>query len=290
MAVLADPPWSADPVWAAQVAALASFPGGLRVLELCAGAGTACLALQALLGREKVSLAGAWDVDGSLAAVHKVVHGQEEALHLGPVAGDILRTPDSSFPDAHIVVAGPPCPPWSSIGQRGSFSDPRSSPFLRVVDILGQLARRESGAAPLVLFVLGNVEGIRHRAGGSGRAPLGELMDRLGQALPSHWALSWSVLASTDYGLPQSRRRVFVVGRNTLRAGPPAAGAPPPFRLRVQPRDLLDREASGSGPSRYTALQQGNLAGFKAWYAAEMADPARKGQLAFVDVSRDVSG
>ena len=34
-----------------------------------------------------------------------------ECLHLGPVAGDIMRVKLASLPDAEAVISGPPCPP-----------------------------------------------------------------------------------------------------------------------------------------------------------------------------------
>ena len=56
------PPWTTDSVWQDTVASLVNFPLGVSVLELCAGAGTASIALKLILGQDEAVLAGAWDI------------------------------------------------------------------------------------------------------------------------------------------------------------------------------------------------------------------------------------
>ncbi len=73
-----QPPWTADPVWRDTVASLVNFPVGLSVLELCAGAGTASIALKFLLCQDKFVLAGAWDIAPDLAPIFMTVHGNIE--------------------------------------------------------------------------------------------------------------------------------------------------------------------------------------------------------------------
>ena len=108
------PKWTQDPAWQGYVAALADYPRGISVLELCAGTGAATVALQLLLGASKVRLAGAWDLDPDLQRIYDVVHPGASNVRLGK-RGDILKTELSEFPDASILVAGPPCP-GSSLG------------------------------------------------------------------------------------------------------------------------------------------------------------------------------
>ncbi len=61
-----QPPWTKDSVWQDAVSSLVNFPPGLSVMELCAGAGTASIALKFLLGQDKAVLAGAWDISPDL--------------------------------------------------------------------------------------------------------------------------------------------------------------------------------------------------------------------------------
>ena len=146
---LGSPPlWTRDEVWRSHVAALAAFPAAVSVLELCAGTGAASIALQLLLGWGKVRLAGAWDLDEDLRTVYDIVHGPSApGVHLGQ-PGDILTTDLAAFPDAHVVVAGPPCPPFSACGKRLNLEDHRARPFERCVDILAELSRRRTPGQP----------------------------------------------------------------------------------------------------------------------------------------------
>jgi hypothetical protein len=153
MARITDPPWAADAVWQEHKTALDQWPAGLAVLELCAGAGTAGIALQLLLGPGKWETAGAYDMDPELNSVHALLHGQTAAaqrVHCG-ASGDILTIDVDRFPPAHIIVAGPPCPPYSSIGKRAGLADERARPFVRCIDIICQQASRQ-GPRPLLFL------------------------------------------------------------------------------------------------------------------------------------------
>ena len=143
------PPWTTDPVWDDTVSSLVNFPPGLSVLELCAGAGTASIALKLLLGQHKVILAGAWDISPDLAPIFSTFHGQlDHNVFLGPSRGDIMSTNLASFPCANIVVGGPPCPPFSSCGRRMAMLDSRVRPFERCIEVICELDnRRRQGKA-----------------------------------------------------------------------------------------------------------------------------------------------
>ena len=150
--LLGKPPvWVQNAVWQGFVRRLGSLPFAASVLELCAGAGTASLALQLLLGVDKVRLAGAWDIDPALQGIHQAIHGlakTKRRVHLGPHHGDILALDLRSFPSANILVAGPPCPPFSSCGKRMALGDPRAKPFERCLDILAELDSRAACEEP----------------------------------------------------------------------------------------------------------------------------------------------
>ena len=98
------PLWTQDSVWQSHVATLAQFPRKLSILELCAGAGTSSLALNLLLGPDKVHLSGAWDICyDKRPEMYKLAHGSDKvcgsgALHFGPEEGDIMATPLDEFP------------------------------------------------------------------------------------------------------------------------------------------------------------------------------------------------
>eukprot|EP00959_Pyramimonas_sp_CCMP1952_P095847 2004242-Pyramimonas_sp.AAC.1 len=59
-----------------------------------------------------------YDVDPSLKSIVESVHstGRGGVCNVGPVAGDITGIIARSIPDVDLIVAGPPCPPWSRTG------------------------------------------------------------------------------------------------------------------------------------------------------------------------------
>jgi len=158
-----EPAWTHDPSWTSLKQQLADLKEPVRLLELCAGASTAAYALHLLIGKDKVSLAGAYDLDIECAKVARAVHGQLAPGHkFGSYEGDVMRTAIESFPYADLLVAGPPCPPFSKLGQRKTFEDSRAAPFWRIIDII----HHQASIGQLKGFLLENVEGIAQKVKG----------------------------------------------------------------------------------------------------------------------------
>ena len=185
------PPWTADATWTALLRECSAFTGRLKVLELCSGLGTASLAAALLLGPEHVEVVGQWDTDADLRPLLAELHGQASAdrQHLGMPRGNILDRPVSAFPDAHLLVAGPPCPPWSGKGRRASFEDPRAAVFWRVVDIAIEKANRPG----LLMFVLENVHSITHTPAAASRSPASIIIEELRTGCPG-WTVELALL------------------------------------------------------------------------------------------------
>ena len=161
---------------------------------------------------------------------------------MGMPRGNILDRPVSAFPDAHLLVAGPPCPPWSGKGRRASFEDPRAAVFWRVVDIAIEKANRPR----LLMFVLENVHSITHTPAAASRSPASIIIEELRTGCPG-WTVELALLNARDFGLPQSRPRAYVVGRREA-AFPVAPMAPRKFRLQGRLGQLLDWTAQGQRP------------------------------------------
>lgn len=113
-----------------------------------------------------------------------------------------------------VVVGGPPCQPWSLGGLRRGHADPR--------DGIPQFARALYEASPRA-FVLENVAGLAQGAAReafelvlevlAGDKPLKVLVgDQAPQRARLDYDVSWRVLQAAEYGVPQNRRRLFVVG------------------------------------------------------------------------------
>jgi len=96
-----------------------------------------------------------------------------------------------------LVAGGPPCQPFSIGGKRLAADDPRNGipQFLRA---LGELRPKA--------FIMENVAGMAASARRSYLLAVVRQMDDLG------YSTTWRVLEAADYGVPQKRRRLFVVG------------------------------------------------------------------------------
>lgn len=115
----------------------------------------------------------------------------------------ILDTAGLRGQEPVLVVGGPPCTPFSKSGfwleQKRESLDPNASlldEYVRVV--------RESRPEA---FVLENVQGLTYK---THRTQFDRLLKSLGEL---GYNPQWKVLLAADFGVPQLRRRVFVVGR-----------------------------------------------------------------------------
>lgn len=122
------------------------------------------------------------------------------------LAGDIFETPNEFIPDFDFLLAGFPCQPFSAGGKRQGFLDTRGTLFFEIERIIR--AKKPYG------FILENVEGlVRH--------DLENKKDEIGRTLKTilytleedlGYKVTWKVLDSIEFGLPQSRKRIFIVG------------------------------------------------------------------------------
>lgn len=136
-----------------------------------------------------------------------------------------------------MVYGGPPCQPFSSGGLRRSHGDDR--------DMIPEFIRAVGEARPEA-FVMENVPGLL----------VGERRAYFARALASLEALgfrlSWRALNAAEFGVPQKRRRLFVVGLRERRFEfPEPTHGPGRSRPFVRVRDVLTGEAIGEpNPSR----------------------------------------
>ncbi|WP_101652838.1 DNA cytosine methyltransferase [Brevibacterium ihuae] len=115
----------------------------------------------------------------------------------------ILATAGLQSADPVLVVGGPPCTPFSKSGfwleQKRESRDPNASLLDEYVRVVRE-ARPEA-------FILENVQGLTYK---THKAQFERLLKALGEL---GYNPQWKVLLAADYGVPQLRRRVFVVGR-----------------------------------------------------------------------------
>lgn len=119
------------------------------------------------------------------------------------VLGDINEISFDEIPSADVVIGGFPCQPFSMMGSELGFEDARGTLFFTIASILKHLQSRE--IQPKVV-VLENVQRLLTHDKGRTFAVIKKILEKdLG------YKLYYQVLNSADYGVPQTRNRMFIV-------------------------------------------------------------------------------
>lgn len=167
----------------------------MKFLDLFSGIGGFRLGLEAN-GHECV---GFCEIDKYARASYKAIHKTEGELELH----DITTVTDEQWGElkgsVDIIAGGFPCQAFSIAGKREGFADEtRGTLFFEILRAAKQIQ-------PPLLF-LENVKGLlNHDKGRTFRIIL-QAMDELG------YDAEWQVLNSKDFGVPQNRERVFIIG------------------------------------------------------------------------------
>lgn len=119
------------------------------------------------------------------------------------VYGDICNIKTSDIPDFDFLLAGFPCQPFSSAGKGLGFLDTRGTLFFEIERILKD--KIDSNKAPIG-FLLENVEGLINHDNGNTLDTIITKLEKLG------YNVTYKLLDSRDFGLAQSRKRVYIVG------------------------------------------------------------------------------
>lgn len=119
------------------------------------------------------------------------------------VLDDINNIDFDSIPSADVVIGGFPCQPFSMMGSELGFDDVRGTVFFTVANLIKNMIDR--GHKPKVI-VLENVRRLlTHDKGNTFKVIKHMLENVLG------YKVFYKVLNSADYGVPQTRNRVFIV-------------------------------------------------------------------------------
>ncbi len=143
------------------------------------------------------------------------------------VLGDI-RVEKENIPEHDILVGGFPCQPFSTFGKLQGFKDEeRGGLFFEIKDILEKHKTK--------VVVLENVKNlVNHDSGETFKRIITEL-DAIG------YDCYYQVLNSADYGIPQRRNRIFIVGFLRGCFKEEKFIFPEKKELKVTTQDLLDK-------------------------------------------------
>ena len=113
--------------------------------------------------------------------------------------GDITKISEDEIPEFDVLLAGFPCQPFSSIGQRAGFKhETQGTLFYDVLRII-------SGKRPAA-FLLENVKGLVSHDGGKTFETIKKCLTKEG------YEIHFEILDSSDFGVPQVRKRIYIVG------------------------------------------------------------------------------
>lgn len=158
-----------------------------RFIDLFAGIGGIRIPFQELNG--SCVFSSEWDAHAQ--KTYRVNYGETPA-------GDIKKIEAADIPDFDILLGGFPCQPFSQAGLHKGFADTRGTLFFEIERII--IAKRPKA------FLLENVKQL---AGHDKGRTLKVILEHL-HAI--HYHVDYRILRAADYGVPQNRERIYIVG------------------------------------------------------------------------------
>lgn len=166
---------------------------GFKYIDLFSGIGGFRVALDSLGGTS----VGFSEIDKKAIETYKNNFKDPDSHNLGDV------TKITTLPETDLIVGGVPCQSWSVAGKKRGFDDPRGKLWydaIRMVDMAKPKA-----------FIFENVKGLVDPRNIANIQLIVESFEEIG------YIVKYQLLNAYDFGAPQNRSRVFVVGyRNDL--------------------------------------------------------------------------
>jgi DNA (cytosine-5)-methyltransferase 1 len=165
----------------------------LRFIDLFCGIGGFRVAFEEACNENEIQTECVFSSD-----IDKYAQDSYEANFGERPYGDITKINEKDIPDHDILFAGFPCQPFSIIGQMKGLDDTRGTLFFDIARILKE---KEPKA-----FILENVKQLVGHDKGETLKVIIKSLRELG------YYVQYSVLNALDFGLPQKRERVVIVG------------------------------------------------------------------------------
>lgn len=147
-----------------------------------------------------------------------------------------------------LMVGGSPCQAFSSNGKRGGFADTRGTLFHEYVRIINEVQPK--------CFIFENVKGLLVHDNGTTWATIKHTFQQLNYRIylnHDETGHEQPLLNAKDYGIPQNRQRIFLIGiRNDMQLSQPFT-FPKPIQLNTINADYLDDIV----PSKYYLGKKG---------------------------------
>ncbi len=174
----------------------------IRFIDLFAGLGGIRLGFENIFNAKGIETECVMTSEIKPYAVKTLQHNFKHDF----LAGDIFEIRNEFIPDFDFLLGGFPCQPFSASGKRQGFLDTRGTLFFEIERILR--AKKPYG------FILENVEGLVKHDLANKNDEIGRTLSTILYTLEHDlgYKVSWKVFDSLEFGLPQSRKRIFIVG------------------------------------------------------------------------------
>ena len=163
----------------------------IKYLDMFAGIGGFRSGLEKVGGFECV---GYCECDKFAKQAYEALYDTRKELYLD----DARKIDPEELPDIDLICGGFPCQSFSIAGKRRGFDDVRGTLFF-------EIARIAAVKRPRYLL-MENVPGLLSHDKGRTFETILQTLDELG------YDVAWQVLNSADFGVPQARKRVFIIG------------------------------------------------------------------------------
>ena len=114
---------------------------------------------------------------------------------------DMTKRNLAEVPDIDLYVCGFPCQTFSTAGRRDGFDDLRGTIFFHCLELIQNKQPK--------YFILENVKGLLSHDGGKSWSTIWTALSSLTEY---SYHIDWRLLNTKDYGIPQNRERVYIVG------------------------------------------------------------------------------
>jgi DNA (cytosine-5)-methyltransferase 1 len=198
---------------------------GLTFIDLFSGIGGFRLGME----QAGHTCLGHVEIDKYADISYRAMHNVKESEFY---ANDIRSVEPGDLPKADCYCGGFPCQSFSIAGKRGGFEDTRGTLFF-------EIARLLKANRPQFVF-LENVRGLLSHDNGSTFETIIRTLGELG-----YW-YEWQVLNSKNFGVPQNRERVFIIGHLGIGSGREV------FPIRENDRTIIKNgEITNSSPREF---------------------------------------
>lgn len=168
----------------------------MKFIDFCAGIGGGRLGLENT-GLKCVAFS---EIDDKAEITYRKFFEADKEVNFG----DLMKVNTDNLPDFDLLIGGFPCQTFSIIGERCGLNDNDRG---QVIYGIAKIIKEKN----LKYFILENVKGLtNHNKGHTFKVVLDLLAD-IG------YTVEYKVLNSLDFGVPQMRERIYIVGiRNDL--------------------------------------------------------------------------